>query len=67
MIFNFNRRTFVSLLIENLTNNNINYIINDNKDTKSLLIQATGLNCIELIELDSFLIIIKVFYRIFII
>ena len=54
------RRTFVSLLIENinllienLTNNNINYIINDNKDTKSLLIQEPGLNCIELIDLDS--------------
>jgi hypothetical protein len=45
--FQFQSRIiFVSLLIENLTNNNINYIINDNKDTKSLLIQEPGLNCI---------------------
>ena len=53
------KRTFVSLLIENtnflienLINNNINYIINENKNTRSIFIQEPSFNYIELIDLN---------------
>ena len=53
------KRTFVSLLIEktdflikNLINNDINYIINENKNTRSLFIQEPSFNYIELIDID---------------
>ena len=53
------KRTFVSLLIENtnliiknLINNNINYVVNDNKNTRSIFIQEPSFNYIELIDLD---------------
>ena len=53
------KRTFVSLFIENtnfliknLIDNNINYVVNENKNTRSIFIQEPSFNYIELIDLD---------------